>query len=232
MKKNLTVLISAGATREYIDPVRFISNSSTGRMGFSIAEVISPEVKKVLLISGYTSIDKEFALPKNVKKIFVESTLQMKDAILKYIKSADIFISVAAVSDFRPQKLSKIKLKKTKKPIILKLIPNPDILTEVSKLLRPKLRLGATNSKLLVGFALETDNLIKNAIEKLDLKKLDLIVVNTTSTIGSKYITGYIIDKYRKVEKIKNLPKKLFAKILWLKIKKIYEQKFAEARTD
>ena len=226
------MLISAGATREYIDAVRFISNASTGRMGYAIANVVARGVKKILLVSGYTNIDKEFTLPKNVKKIFVQTTSQMKDEILKHIKKADIFISAAAVSDFKPEKISKNKLKKTHKVINLKLVPTQDILLEISQLSRPKLRLGTPNSKLIVGFALETKDLLRNAIEKLITKNLDLIVANTVDTIGSKYITGYIIDKHKKTDRINNLPKKIFAKILWSKIKKVYEQKITKAGID
>lgn len=172
---NTTVLITAGPTREYIDPVRFISNPSTGKMGYTLAEEAKKRGAEVILISGPTQISP----PRGVKTVFVESAVQMNRQVNKYFPQADIIIGASAVSDFRPVKKQRLKIKKTSKSkFIIKLAKNPDILAGLGKRKR---------GKIIVGFALETCNIKKNALAKLIEKNLDLIVVNNISQEGAGF---------------------------------------------
>ncbi|MDO8734659.1 MAG: phosphopantothenoylcysteine decarboxylase [Elusimicrobiota bacterium] len=206
--KQKIVLITAGPTKEYIDPVRFISNDSSGKMGYLLAEESKKKGAKVILISGPTNLNP----PKNVKVINVVSAEQMFGYVKKYFGKCDVFISCAAVGDYRIKKFSKNKIKKTGNSINLKLIPNPDILFEISK---------TKGSRILVGFALESESLIKNAKRKLKEKKLDIIIANKVDSMNSDKMTGAIISK-NKIEKFKNIPKKLLAE----KITKKYDDLF------
>ena len=204
--KSKTILITAGPTREYIDPVRFISNASSGKMGYLLAEESKKLGAKVILINGPTNLNP----PKNVKVINVVSAEQMFAQVKKYFKKCDVFISCAAVGDYKAEKFSKNKIKKTGNLINVKIIPTPDILFEISKI---------KGSRILVGFALESEALIKNAKKKLKEKKLDMIVANTVDSMNSDKTTGAIITK-DKIEKFKNITKKLLAKKL---TKKYYD---------
>jgi phosphopantothenoylcysteine decarboxylase / phosphopantothenate---cysteine ligase len=160
----LKILITAGPTREHMDPVRFISNQSSGKMGYSLAQVAAELGAEVLLISGPTYI----IPPANVRLIEVESARDMYQAVFENVDNYQIFISAAAVTDFRSSSYSETKIKKnTSQELILE--ENPDILLEVSKLKSPP---------FLVGFAAETSDLVNQAREKLQRKKLDLIIAN------------------------------------------------------
>ena len=140
--------------------------------------------------------------PKDIKVINVVSAEQMFAQVKKYFGKCDVFISCSAVSDYRVEKFSENKIKKTGNSINLKLIPNPDILFEISKI---------KGSRILVGFALESEALIKNAKRKLKEKNLDIIIANKVDSMNSDKTTGAIITK-NKIEKFKNIPKKLLAK--------------------
>jgi phosphopantothenoylcysteine decarboxylase/phosphopantothenate--cysteine ligase len=161
----LRVLVSAGPTFEDIDPVRFIGNRSSGRMGFAVAEAAAGHGAEVTLIAGPVSL----ATPAGIARINVRSARQMRDAVIEAASRNDIFISAAAVGDYRPQVTATSKLKKTGKPLALDLIQNPDILAEVSQL---------PQRPFLVGFAAETDDLERYARDKLERKGLDLIAAN------------------------------------------------------
>ena len=164
---NVKILITAGGTRELIDPVRYISNRSSGKMGYALAKIANRLGAKVTLISAHTSIEK----PVCEKFIPVETALEMKEAVLSEIDQQDIFISVAAVSDYTIKK-SDQKIKRGTESLILTLIPTTDILFEVcSKKKRP----------FTVGFAAETQNVIENAKQKRIKKGADIIVVNDVS---------------------------------------------------
>ncbi|MFA5779257.1 MAG: phosphopantothenoylcysteine decarboxylase [Elusimicrobiota bacterium] len=195
--KQKIVLITAGPTKEYIDPVRFISNDSSGKMGYLLAEESKKNGAKVILISGPTNLKP----PKNVKVINVVSAGQMFTQVKKYFKKCGVFISCAAVGDYRIEKFSENKIKKAGNSINLKLIPNPDILFEISKIKGPR---------ILVGFALESENIIENALKKLREKNLDMIVANTVDSMNNDKTTGAIITK-NKIEKFTNISKKLLA---------------------
>lgn len=159
------VLVSAGPTFEDIDPVRFIGNRSSGRMGFAIAEAAIAFGADVRLIAGPVAL----ATPAGVTRSNVRSAREMRDAVIAAAADSDIFISAAAVGDYRPQTVSALKLKKTGQPLALELIQNPDIIGEVARL--PK-------RPFLVGFAAETDELERYARDKLERKGLDLIAAN------------------------------------------------------
>ena len=164
------ILITAGPTREKIDPVRYISNRSSGKMGFSIAEAARDEGGLVSLISGPVSLK----TPNEIKRINVESADEMFNEVNKVVNNFDFFISTAAVADFKPEKIENQKIKKEKKSnnLSMELIENKDILKSIS------LKKGDLK---VIGFAAETQDIVKNAKKKLNEKKLDLIIANDVS---------------------------------------------------
>src|SRR5271165_538769 len=165
-----TMLITAGPTREKIDPARYLSNRSSGRMGYAMAEAALRRGARVLLVSGPTALT-----PPGAAEITpVESAEQMRDAVLNLLPQATVVIKTAAVSDYRAKSASPQKIKR-KGPITLELEPTPDILKEIS--LRKQ-------SQIVVGFAAETENVLENARQKLAAKQLDAIVVNDVSREG------------------------------------------------
>lgn len=169
-----TVLVTAGPTCEPIDPVRFIGNPSSGKMGFAIARAAGQRGAKVILISGPTHLPD----PDNISVIRVQTAGQMADAVFKQSKQADIVIKAAAVSDYRPVSYAKQKIKKEKDELVLTLEKNPDILKELGK--RKK-------GRILVGFAAETEHLNKYAEKKLAEKNLDMIAGNLVGSATSGF---------------------------------------------
>jgi len=161
----LTVVVTAGPTQEAIDPVRYISNRSSGKMGYAIARAAAEAGAKVFLVSGPTAL----ATPPHVSRIDVKSAQQMHDAVMAQMKDCDIFISAAAVADYRAAKAAEQKIKKQNEELELKLERNPDVLAEVA---------GLNDGPFTVGFAAETENLEAHAKEKLQNKKLDMIAAN------------------------------------------------------
>jgi phosphopantothenoylcysteine decarboxylase/phosphopantothenate--cysteine ligase len=198
--KEKKILVTAGPTYEPIDPVRFIGNRSSGKMGFAIANAAAQRGATVTLISGPVAL----GTPKNVSRIDVETAEQMLDAVTKQAKKCDAIIMAAAVADYAPKKPASNKIKKNESTqgLTLELQPTSDILRS----------LGAKkNGTVLVGFALETENEVKNAKEKLRKKNLDLIVLNSTrdegSAFGSDTNVVTIISKNGKAEKLSKMPK-------------------------
>jgi phosphopantothenoylcysteine decarboxylase/phosphopantothenate--cysteine ligase len=165
-----TVLITAGPTREKIDPVRYLTNRSSGRMGYAIAEAALRRGARVLLVSGPTALTP----PGAAEVTRVESAEQMRDAVLSLLPQASIVIKSAAVSDYRAKTTSAQKIKR-KGPITLELEPTADILKEISV---------RKQTQIVVGFAAETENVLENARQKLASKHLDAIVVNDVSREG------------------------------------------------
>lgn len=159
------IVISAGPTREPLDPVRYISNRSSGKMGYALAVAAASQGADVTLVTGPVSLE----APLGVKLIPVETALQMYDAVLTYSRTADIYVGAAAVADYRPCQLSEHKLKKAGDTGEIPLVKNPDIIAAVAAL-QPK--------PLVVGFAAETDDLENYAKHKLQSKNLDLIAAN------------------------------------------------------
>jgi phosphopantothenoylcysteine decarboxylase/phosphopantothenate--cysteine ligase len=165
-----TVLITAGPTREKIDPVRYLTNRSSGRMGYALAEAALRRGARVLLVSGPTALTP----PEAAEVTRVESAEEMRDAVLRLLPQARIVIKTAAVSDYRPKAAAGQKMKR-KGPMTLELEPTVDILKELSS---------KKESQLVIGFAAETENVLENARQKLVAKNLDAIVVNDVSREG------------------------------------------------
>jgi phosphopantothenoylcysteine decarboxylase/phosphopantothenate--cysteine ligase len=163
--KGRKFIVTAGPTQEAIDPVRYISNRSSGKMGYAIAGSLIEAGAEVLLISGPVHINP----PYNCKVLNVKTAQEMYKAVLKNIKNYDAFIGVAAVSDYKVENVSKSKIKKSEDKLTLNLVRNPDILAEIGK---------NYSNKLIIGFAAETDNLINHAKKKLKEKNLDIIIAN------------------------------------------------------
>lgn len=186
------VLVTAGPTREAIDPVRFVSNRSSGKMGFALAKCALRRGAKVTLISGPTALKP----PVSVEFITVETAEQMMKEAQKKFPKATVLLMSAAVADYRPKKVQPSKIKKTKDKLVVEMESCPDILKALSAKKK--------REQIIVGFAAETDNLLKNAQEKLKTKNLDMIVANQvgTSDSGFEHDTNRIkiIGKDGKVE--------------------------------
>lgn len=161
----LRVLVSAGPTREPIDPVRYLTNRSSGRMGFAVARAAARAGAEVTLVAGPVALD----TPPGCRRVDVESAAQMHEAVLGRAREHHIYIGVAAVSDYRPERASRAKIKKTHEVMPLSLVRNPDILAEVAAL---------ENGPFTVGFAAETDDVAGQARAKLQAKGLDMIAAN------------------------------------------------------
>ena len=188
--KNKKILITSGRTKENIDPVRYLSNNSSGKMGYSLAQAAVDLGAEVTLISGPTNLK----VPNGLEKfIFVESALEMYEKVDEYFKNTDIFIACAAVADYRPKEYKKEKIKKSDSDFVIELVRNPDILLEMSR---------KKEKQLLVGFAAETNNIKENALKKLEKKNLDIIVANNASAMGSDENVIEIIKKDRTSVKI------------------------------
>ena len=176
------IVITGGPTREAIDPVRYISNHSSGKMAFALAAEAAAEGAKVTLISGPVSLD----TPARVKRINVESAEQMLERVMSLATNIDIFIGVAAVADYRPAKFTDEKIKKSKENLDLKLIKNPDIISKVTEL---------ATKPFAVGFAAETNSLVESGRQKLEEKNLDLLFANNAvETFNNDNITVTAID--------------------------------------
>lgn len=161
----LRVLVTAGPTREAIDPVRYISNRSSGKMGFAMARAARDAGARVTLVAGPVNV----ATPRGVWRVNVESAEQMHKAVFEYLADTDIFVAAAAVADYRPKEISAKKIKKAGEYLTLELVRNPDILALVASQPQPP---------FTVGFAAETDNVIDNARAKLFHKNIDMIAAN------------------------------------------------------
>ncbi len=168
------VLVTAGPTREPLDPVRFLSNRSSGKMGYAITEAAAARGARVILVSGPTALPP----PQGVDVIYVETAQQMHDAVMAKLSSATVVIKAAAVADYRPKQVAGRKLKKDEAVPEVTLESTPDILAEVGK---------RKGRRVLVGFAAETEDLVENARKKLQRKNLDLVVVNDVSLPGAGF---------------------------------------------
>lgn len=194
-------LVTAGPTYEAIDPVRFIGNHSSGKMGFAIAEELAGLGASVTLIAGPTSLNLNNS---SINRIDVTSAQEMLEAAKSYFTESDISIFSAAVADYRPKDISLTKIKKNSPEFVIDMIKTPDILAT----------LGAEkkDGQILVGFALETDNEEANAIKKLEKKNLDFIVLNSLNDKGAGFKNDdnkiSIIDRKLKIETFELKPKK------------------------
>jgi len=188
-----TVLVTAGPTVEDIDPVRFVSNRSSGRMGYRLAEAARDRGAKVVLVSGPTAL----AAPSGVELVPVRSADDMAAAVSKHAVTATVVVMAAAVSDYRPAQASRTKVKKTEGGTALELVRTPDILRGLGE---------KKGGRVLVGFAAETDHLLENARKKLGAKNLDLIVANDVTREGAGFggetNVAVLIDRDGKEEEV------------------------------
>ena len=173
--KGERILVTAGPTQESIDPVRFITNHSSGKMGYALAKMARRRGAEVILVTGPTSLP----IPRSdIKLISVKTAEEMRKAVFAHLKDCSVVIKAAAVSDYRPKEISRMKLKKTSSNTSLELERTRDILGEIGK---------KKGKRILVGFAAETEDLISNARKKLKEKNLDLIVVNDVMKPGAGF---------------------------------------------
>ena len=162
-------VVTAGPTREPIDPVRFLSNRSSGKMGYAIAEAAIEAGHDVTLISGPANLD----TPKNVRALSIQTSDEMYEAVRNAVRNCDVLVMCAAVADYKPAKYSSQKLKKKSATLSLDLVPTRDILSSIAS---------QDRSFLVVGFAAETENVAANAQKKLRAKNCDMIVANDVSS--------------------------------------------------
>ncbi|HHV72231.1 MAG TPA: bifunctional phosphopantothenoylcysteine decarboxylase/phosphopantothenate--cysteine ligase CoaBC [Clostridia bacterium] len=216
---NKRVLITAGATREAIDPVRYITNHSTGKMGYALAEMAKRRGADVILISGPTNL----VPPPGVTVVKIKSAREMAEEVFRYFDQVDIVIKSAAVADYRPAVAVSHKIKKKDEDLIIELSRNPDILYELGK---------RKDKQVLVGFAAETDNLLANAQEKIKKKNLDFIVANDVLVPGAGF--GYdtnivkMITPDGSIEEYPLMSKEEVANKVLDKALKIYNSRYLE----
>ena len=169
-----TVLVTAGPTREDLDPVRYITNRSSGKMGYAVAEAAARRGARVILVSGPTALDSLAG----VERVNVRTAVEMQNAVRQHFSEASIGMFAAAVSDYRPAEPLSQKMKRSKDSLTIRLEPNPDILASVA---------AEKGSRLIVGFAAETDHVAENARKKLSAKNADLIVANDVTAEGAGF---------------------------------------------
>ena len=199
----MTFLITAGPTREPIDPVRYISNRSSGKMGYAIAKAALDVGHDVILISGPVNL----ARPRNAKVIYVSTSDEMFDAVHQHADEVNVCVLCAAVADYKPAQVSPVKIKKRATQLSLELIPTRDILDSLGRLQNRKF--------LLVGFAAETDHLEANATKKLREKNCDIIVANDARVaMESDENELLILFRDGDTKKISRAPKKNLAREL------------------
>ena len=179
MKKPLKYLISSGPTREYIDPVRFISNPSSGKMGARVAEAAAEAGHDVTIVSGPVNIK----YPAKAEVIRVTTAIEMYESIINNFPDCDVLVMTAAVCDYRPVKRSENKIHKTDNSLMLRLERNPDIMFE-AKRIRKK--------QIVVGFAAETHDLLTSARRKLEKKGMDMILANKVGKEGSGFASDFL----------------------------------------
>jgi phosphopantothenoylcysteine synthetase/decarboxylase len=209
----MRIVITAGGTREYIDPVRFISNASSGRMGYALARAALKAGHKVTLITTPTAQKP----PDNARIINVESAAQMWEAVKKHFGSCDCLIMAAAVADYSPIRPAKTKIKKTGNHLTIRLKPTPDILKWA----------GAHKKKrqILIGFALEDRAIRARAEKKLQDKNLDMIVANTPAAVGASKTSVQIKTSGRNWLKLRNASKAIIAKRIIVLTEKIRRER-------
>lgn len=209
-------IITSGPTIEPIDPVRFLSNRSSGKTGFYLAtEAKSRGVTDIDFITGSSHY-----VPAGVHLVPVETTLEMRDAVLKYFYDADVIIMAAAVSDYKSSKYYTEKIKSGADKMTLELTKNPDILHELGQ---KKMK-----NQVLVGFAAETENIFENATKKLENKNLDLLVLNEISdknpVFGEDYNQAYLVTS-EGMKKLERMKKSELVQHIWEEIDSIYKAK-------
>lgn len=193
-----TFLITSGPTREYLDPVRYLSNASSGMMGCALAEAAVRLGHRVIFVTGPAT----HARPRGARIVPVMSARQMLAQVKKFLPSADVVIGAAAVSDYRPRAFSRGKIAKTGGPRTLALVENPDIIAYAGR---------RKGSAVVAGFALETGSVVARARQKLRRKNLDLIVANTPSALGGARTSAVLITAAGIIADRKNITKRTLA---------------------
>jgi len=203
------ILVTTGRTEEYIDPVRLITNRSSGLMGYEIAEEAKRRGASVTLVKGAT----DFPLPGGVR---IHNARELKEILLNSLDVNDIVIMAAAVSDFRPRAVSDSKIKRNRQGLTLELEATDDILVELRE---------RGEDKMLVGFCVESENLIEKAKKKLSKKSLDMIVANPTSVVGSKNTKFSIIGKNGNVQDYSEMSKREAAGVILDEVSSLWEKR-------
>ncbi len=201
------VLITAGPTREYWDPVRFLSNGSSGQMGIALALRAARLGADVVLILGPVP----GPIPrrrKNLRVLRVISAQEMDEMVQENLEDTRVFVGSAAVADFRPAILSRHKLKDKPSSLTLKMLRNPDVIAKVA-------RRGPNRPSVVIGFALETQDVMKHAEEKLKNKGLDWIVANRETNLGSPEGSATLLSRWNERIAIGHMPKERLAKQIW-----------------
>ena len=212
--EGLRLLVTAGPTREAIDPVRYLTNHGSGKMGYAIAEQAAKRGALVTLVSGPVSLP----TPPGVRRIDVQTAIEMREAVLAGFEQSDAVVKAAAVADYRPSEISEQKIKKGEGDWQLTLVRNPDILAELGQ---------RKQQQILVGFAAETNDVEQNALKKLSRKQLDMIVANDLTEAGSGFgvdtnkVTIYHADG--DVQRLPVMSKKAVADALLDEIKTIWQ---------
>ncbi len=200
------IIVTAGPNAEPIDPVRFITNRSTGKMGFAMARVARRRGAEVTLVSGPTALTP----PRGVRFYAVRTAREMQQAVLQHYSQATMVISAAAIADYRPAQVAPQKIKKGEGKLVIELIRNPDILADLGQ---------QKGNRLLVGFATETEDVLENAARKLRNKNLDLIVANDVTQEGAGFAVDTnivtLIDRTGKVEALPRLSKDEVAHVVY-----------------
>ena len=211
-----SLLVTAGPTQEPLDPVRFISNYSTGKMGYALAIAARRRGAKVALISGPVALPP----PAGVDIVPVETALQMRDAVWKALPTATVVIKAAAVADYRPAVCAEFKIKKKEGPMTLSLERNPDIIAEIAR---------QKGNRIVVGFSMESDHLLEHARKKLFDKGMDFIVANDVTEAGAGFGGDTnivrILDREGGIEELPILSKLEVADIILDRVKKMREQR-------
>ena len=210
------IMITAGPTVESIDPVRYLTNRSTGKMGYAIAKQAANRGAEVTLVSGPTNI----APPSNIKKLIkIESAKDMYNAIIENFDDNQVIIKSAAVADYKPKTYSDKKIKKNDDDLVIKLDRNKDIAYELGKIKK---------DKILVGFAAETNDIIENAKGKIQKKNFDFIVANDLTEEGAGFGTDTnivkIIDKEGNINKYPQMKKDEVANVILDKVKSLLKK--------
>jgi phosphopantothenoylcysteine decarboxylase / phosphopantothenate---cysteine ligase len=209
------VLVTAGPTREPLDPVRFLSNRSSGKMGYAIAEAAAARGAHVILVSGPTAL----SAPPGVDLIHVETAEEMYRAVLAKLEPAGVVVKAAAVADYRPKRTADRKIKKEHAASEIALEPTPDILAELGR---------RKGKRILVGFAAETDDLLANAKTKLQRKNLDLVVANDVRAAGAGFDVDTnvvtMLDAAGGVEELPLLPKRQIADRILDRVKALLQK--------
>ncbi|HHS97712.1 MAG TPA: bifunctional phosphopantothenoylcysteine decarboxylase/phosphopantothenate--cysteine ligase CoaBC [Chloroflexi bacterium] len=220
------VVVTAGPTREFLDPVRFLSNPSSGRQGFALAQAALDRGARVTLIAGPTHLP----TPVGAKRVDVISAQEMHDAVLEAVAEADVLLMAAAVADYRPQETVPQKMKKKDAALTLRLVRTPDVLAAVAEQ-----RAKTGRPRVTVGFAAESENLVENARAKMEAKRLDLIVANDVTAADAGFAVGtnrvVILDLQGGVQELPLMSKSAVAEVVLDRVVDLLETAISSRRS-